>query len=476
MLLSRQLANFTRGQSDALRKAMGKKKKKIVDEMKPMFIEGGMKNGHDPAVLDKIWGDWEKFASYAFNKSHAACYSWVAFQTAYLKANYPAEFMAAIMSRRRDQITEITKLMDECKSLGIATLGPDVNESYEKFGVNKKGEIRFGLAAIKGLGDGAALAIIEEREKNGLYKDIYDFAQRVNIGAVNRKAFESLALSGGFDSFNIPRESFFVTDGRGQSFLDVIVRYGQLYQNEKAQAQNSLFGDTEMVEIANPPIPKAEAWSTIERLNRERELVGIYLSAHPLDDFSFILESVCNTHCNELSDLSSLAQREKVTLGGIVTGVRSKFYKNGKPYGVVTIEDFEGTGEFALFGEDWGKWKGLLIEGSTVFVSGKCQPRKYDEKLYSFYVSDIQYLQTVKDNQIEKFTISFKGSSMTPETVDEISNIIADSPGNTELYFKITDTTQKNNVLLHAKDKTINVSNKLILYINSQENMSYQIN
>ena len=347
---------------------------------------------------------------------------------------------------------------------------------YEKFGVNKKGEIRFGLAAIKGLGDGAALAIIEEREKNGLYKDIYDFAQRVNIGAVNRKAFESLALSGGFDSFNIPRESFFVTDGRGQSFLDVIVRYGQLYQNEKAQAQNSLFGDTEMVEIANPPIPKAEAWSTIERLNRERELVGIYLSAHPLDDFSFILESVCNTHCNELSDLSSLAQREKVTLGGIVTGVRSKFYKNGKPYGVVTIEDFEGTGEFALFGEDWGKWKGLLIEGSTVFVSGKCQPRKYDEKLYSFYVSDIQYLQTVKDNQIEKFTISFKGSSMTPETVDEISNIIADSPGNTELYFKITDTTQKNNVLLHAKDKTINVSNKLILYINSQENMSYQIN
>ena len=476
MLLSRQLANFTRGQSDALRKAMGKKKKKIVDEMKPMFIEGGMKNGHDPAVLDKIWGDWEKFASYAFNKSHAACYSWVAFQTAYLKANYPAEFMAAIMSRRRDQITEITKLMDECKSLGIATLGPDVNESYEKFGVNKKGEIRFGLAAIKGLGDGAALAIIEEREKNGLYKDIYDFAQRVNIGAVNRKAFESLALSGGFDSFNIPRESFFVTDGRGQSFLDVIVRYGQLYQNEKAQAQNSLFGDTEMVEIANPPIPKAEAWSTIERLNRERELVGIYLSAHPLDDFSFILESVCNTHCNELSDLSSLAQREKVTIGGIVTGVRSKFYKNGKPYGVVTIEDFEGTGEFALFGEDWGKWKGLLIEGSTVFVSGKCQPRKYDEKLYSFYVSDIQYLQTVKDNQIEKFTISFKGSSMTPETVDEISNIIADSPGNTELYFKISDTTQKNNVLLHAKDKTINVSNKLILYINSQENMSYQIN
>ncbi|MBQ4174594.1 MAG: DNA polymerase III subunit alpha, partial [Prevotella sp.] len=212
MLLSRQLANFTRGESDALRKAMGKKKKKIVDQMKPKFLEGGKKNGHDPVILEKIWADWEKFASYAFNKSHAACYSWVAFQTAYLKANYPAEFMAAIMSRRRDQITEITKLMDECKSMGIATLGPDVNESYQKFGVNKKGEIRFGLAAIKGMGDGAAQAIIDEREKNGQYKDIYDFARRVNLNAVNRKAFESLALSGGFDSFNIPRENFFALD------------------------------------------------------------------------------------------------------------------------------------------------------------------------------------------------------------------------------------------------------------------------
>ena len=270
MLLSRLLADFTRGESDALRKAMGKKKKDIVDAMKPKFIEGGKKNGHDPKVLEKIWSDWEAFASYAFNKSHAACYSWVAFQTAYLKANYPAEFMAAIMSRRRDQISEITKLMDECKSMGIATLGPDVNESYLKFGVNQKGEIRFGLAAIKGMGDNVAQSIIDEREKNGPYKDIFDFAQRVNYGSVNRKAFESLALSGGFDSFGIPREGYFGADARGNVFLDVLIRYGQLYQAEQQQAQTSLFGDEGAVDIAPPPIPQVEQWSSIERLNRER--------------------------------------------------------------------------------------------------------------------------------------------------------------------------------------------------------------
>ena len=295
MLLSRLLADFTRGESDALRKAMGKKKKDIVDAMKPKFIEGGKKNGHDPKVLDKIWGDWEAFASYAFNKSHAACYSWVAYQTAYLKANYPAEFMAAIMSRRRDQITEITKLMDECKAMGIATLGPDVNESYQKFGVNQKGEIRFGLAAIKGLGDGAAEAIISEREKNGPYKDIYDFAQRVPFSSVNRKAYESLALSGGFDGFGIRREAFFAENSKGEAFIDTLVHYGQVYQNEKQQTVNSLFGGFDEIEIATPPVPKTDVrWSDIERLNKERDLVGIYLSAHPLDEYRIILENLCN--------------------------------------------------------------------------------------------------------------------------------------------------------------------------------------
>ena len=282
MLLSRQLADFTRGESDALRKAMGKKKKDIVDAMKPKFIEGGKKNGHDPQVLEKIWADWEKFASYAFNKSHAACYSWVAFQTAYLKANFPAEFMAAIMSRRKDDIKEITKLMDECKALGIATLGPDVNESIEKFGVNSHGEIRFGLGAIKGMGSAAATAIITEREKNGAYKDIFDFIQRVNLNAVNRKCVENLALSGAFDSLSgVQREDFFALNNKGVSFAETLLRYGQTYQAEQNSAQTSLFGSFDANVILTPPIPKGNQWSTLERLNRERELVGIYLSAHP---------------------------------------------------------------------------------------------------------------------------------------------------------------------------------------------------
>ena len=476
MLLSRQLANFTRGDSDALRKAMGKKKKKIVDQMKPKFLEGGKKNGHDPVILEKIWADWEKFASYAFNKSHAACYSWVAFQTAYLKANYPAEFMAAIMSRRRDQITEITKLMDECKSMGIATLGPDVNESYQKFGVNKKGEIRFGLAAIKGMGDGAAQAIIDEREKNGQYKDIYDFARRVNLNAVNRKAFESLALSGGFDSFNIPRENFFALDSKGVTFLDVLLRYGQLYQMEKFEAQNSLFGASDAIEIANPPIPEGETWSTIEKLNRERDLVGIYLSAHPLDDYRIILKCMCNTHCKEMGDKETLVKRKNITVGGIVTGVKSKFTKKGKPCGFVTLEDFEGNGELALFGEDWGKWKGMLAEGCIVFIHAECVPRQHEPNIHDLRITNIQYMQTVKDEQIERFTITIDSSAIDETIVSDIATMVADSPGKTQLLFQIIDKEHNTNLTLRSRTKNIYLKNDLVSYIECHDDMSYQVN
>ncbi len=362
MLLSRQLANFTRGESDALRKAMGKKKKAIVDAMKPKFIKQGQENGHDPAVLEKIWSDWEKFASYAFNKSHATCYSWVAYQTAYLKAHYPAEYMAALMTRRFSQITEITKLMEECKALKIATLGPDVNESQMGFGVNKRGEIRFGLSAIKGMGTSAAEAIVRERETNGPYKDIFDFAERVDLTNVNKGAFESLAYSGGFDSFGLQREQFFALNGKNETFISTIVRYGQLFQQEQAEQQNSLFGGADAVEVMHPVVPKAEKWATIEKLNKERELVGVYLSAHPLDEYSVILNNMCNTHCQEIgrgADLEGLSKRDEITFGGIVTSVDERFsQKTGKPFGFVTIEDFEGSGELALFGDDWARWNG----------------------------------------------------------------------------------------------------------------------
>ena len=477
MLLSRQLADFTRGESDALRKAMGKKKKDIVDAMKPKFIEGGKKNGHNPNVLEKIWADWEKFASYAFNKSHAACYSWVAFQTAYLKANYPAEFMAAIMSRRRDQITEITKLMDECKMMGIATLGPDVNESYQKFGVNKKGEIRFGLAAIKGMGDGVAHAIIDEREANGPYKDIFDFVQRINFSAVNRKAFESLALSGGFDSFGIRREDFFAQNAKGETFIDTIMRYGQNYQNEKQQAQTSLFGGFGDVEIQTPPLPNSDVrWSDIERLNKERELVGIYLSAHPLDEYKIVLDNLCNTRCDELADVNSLKDREDVIIGGIVTSVRTRFDKRGNPCGFVLLEDFKGSGELALFGEDWGRWSGMFTEGASVYVTAKVQPRFQYSDIMSLKVQNIEYLQTVKEKAIDHITISLTTDLLDDQIVTELGELIAENPGTTKLFVQLHDTTGKNHVLLYSTSKAVDVKSSLIRFIEQTEALDYKIN
>ena len=479
MLLSRLLADFTRGESDALRKAMGKKKKDIVDAMKPKFIEGGKKNGHDPKVLEKIWSDWEAFASYAFNKSHAACYSWVAFQTAYLKANYPAEFMAAIMSRRRDQITEITKLMDECKQMGIATLGPDVNESFQKFGVNKKGEIRFGLAAIKGMGDGVAQAIIDEREKNGLYKDIFDFVQRVNFSQVNRKAFESLALSGGFDSFGIRREEFFAQNAKGDTFIDIIMRYGQTYQVEKQQAQNSLFGAFDDLEIQTPALPKTDVrWSDIERLNKERELVGIYLSAHPLDQFKIVLDNLCNTRCDELADASSLTDREDVILGCSVTNGRTGFTKNGKPCGIVTLEDYNGSGELPLFGEEWGKHSGMFAIGASVYVTGKIKPRfAYNENgPKDLKISTVEYLQDIKAKAVERITISLATDQLNETMVEELGELIAQSPGKTEVYFLLHDSTGKRHVLVRSASATIDVRNELIHYIEQTDALGYKIN
>ena len=480
MLLSRQLANFTRGESDALRKAMGKKKKAIVDAMKPKFIEGGVKNGHDPKILEKIWADWEKFASYAFNKSHATCYSWVAYQTAYLKANYPAEFMAAIMSRRKDQITEITKLMDECRSLGIDTLGPDVNESRIKFTVNKHGSIRFGLAAIKGMGEVPANAIINEREKNGPYKDIFDFAERIDLRAVNRKAFESLAYSGAFDSFGYRREQFFGRNAKDEPFLDTLIKYGSLVQQEKAQALNTLFGGNDAVEITHPQVPEGDHWPAIEKLNKERELVGIYLSAHPLDEFSVILNDLCNTKCKEIgrnADKAELAKRQEITFGGIVTSVvERRSAKTNKPFSFVTIEDFDSAGELALFGSDWENWSGLLKEDYTVYITATCQQRFRNSDMYELRIKNVEQLYDVKDKRIEKLTISIDASKVDETLVSELASIIDKHPGKTQLYLQLRDAVPQNNITLRSSLKTVDVDRKLLMFIESNKDMEYRIN
>ena len=473
MLLSRQLANFTRGESDALRKAMGKKKKAIVDAMKPMFIEGGKKNGHDPKVLEKIWADWEKFASYAFNKSHATCYSWVAYQTAYLKAHYPAEFMAGNMSRCISDITKITKLMSECQAMGIPCLGPDVNESQRKFSANKKGEIRFGLSAIKGMGDAAAINIIEEREKNGPYKDIYDFVQRVNLSAVTRKALESLALSGGLDNFGIRRESYFGETPKG-TFIEILLRYGQTYQQEQNQMQNSLFGDMGGVEIATPKPPEAEQWSTIELLKKERDLVGIYLSAHPLDEYSVVLNSMCNLRCDQLTrdmDKQELAKTAELTFGGIVSSVTSRFTKNNKPFGIVTIEDFNGQGELALFGDEWTKWQHMLKEEYIVYITATMRQRFANApNSLELVIKSVEFMNDVKDKRIERFTIYIDSTLLHNSRMNDLEVLLKSNPGNVPLYFNIHDSEHNTDLTLLSHNTTIDPSKKLLNFLDDLNN------
>ncbi len=473
MLLSRQLANFTRGESDALRKAMGKKKKAIVDAMKPKFIEGGKKNGHDPKVLEKIWADWEKFASYAFNKSHATCYSWVAYQTAYLKAHYPAEFMAGNMSRCISDITKITKLMSECQAMGIPCLGPDVNESQRKFSANKKGEIRFGLSAIKGMGEAAAINIIEEREKNGPYKDIYDFVQRVNLSAVNRKALESLALSGGFDNFGIRRESYFGETPKG-TFIEILLRYGQTYQQEQNQMQNSLFGDMGGVEIATPKPPEAEQWSTIELLKKERDLVGIYLSAHPLDEYSVVLNSMCNLRCDQLTrdmDKQELAKTAELTFGGIVSSVTSRFTKNNKPFGIVTIEDFNGQGELALFGDEWTKWQHMLKEEYIVYITATMRQRFANApNSLELVIKSVEFMNDVKDKRIERFTIYIDSTLLQNSRMNDLEVLLKSNPGNVPLYFNIHDSEHNTDLTLLSHNTTIDPSKKLLNFLDDLNN------
>ena len=476
MLLSRLLADFTRGESDALRKAMGKKLRDKLDHMKPKFIEGGRKNGHDPKVLEKIWADWEKFASYAFNKSHATCYSWVAYQTAYLKANYPSEYMAATMSRNISNITEITKLMDECKSMGVKVLGPDVNESNLKFSVNYRGDIRFGLGAIKGVGESAVQSILDERRKNGEFKNIFDFVQRVNLSACNRKNIENLALAGGFDSFSgIKREDFFVKNAKDESFSDILVRYGNKYQLDKAAAANSLFGGEHEVEVATPEIVSAPSWSDLERLNKERDLVGIYLSAHPLDEFAVILENVCNVHMAELTDLTPL-QNHDLVLGGIVTGVREGYTKTGKPYGIAKVEDYSGTAEFAFFGNEWVEKKNFFMEGMFLFMKGKCQPKQWKQEEWEVKINSIELLPEVKERVVEKLTVTAPLSAIDDQLIMEFSSLVKDSPGNAELHFLVRDEDGQMYVNLMSRTMKISVQKELVNYLKNQPLLDYKIN
>ena len=476
MLLSRLLANFTRGESDALRKAMGKKLIEKMNHLKSKFMAGGEANGYQEATLNKIWADWEKFASYAFNKSHATCYSWVAYQTAYLKANYPSEYMAAVLSRNLSNISDITKFMDECKAMHIQVLGPDVNESILKFSVDKEKNIRFGLGAIKGVGESAVQNIIEERERNGKYKDIFDFVERVNLSSCNKKNIESLALAGAFDNFGIQRESFFVDNGKGETFLDIFVRYGNKYQMDKANTVNSLFGDDCFVAISKPEIPQAERWSDLERLNKEKELVGIYLSAHPLDEFKIILDYVCNTRMIEFNNKEALLDRE-ILAGGIVSGFREGTTKTGNPYGILKIEDYSGSAEIPLFGPNYLDYAKYGRNGMYLLINAKVVQRNRNQtNFYDIQINSIKLLQDEMNNLIENICISVPIHDLDETNINELSTLIKSNPGQTLLYFKVVDGTHNISLNLFSSNVRLKVTSSLIDYLKENGSFDFKIN
>jgi DNA polymerase-3 subunit alpha len=476
MLLSRLLAGFTRGQSDELRKAMGKK---LIDKMtalKEKFLAGGKKNGYAEKTLNKIWNDWEKFASYAFNKSHATCYSWVAYQTAWLKANYTSEYMAAVLSNNLNNITEITKFMDECKAMDINVLCPDVNESFLKFSVNKEGDIRFGLAAIKSVGQGAVVDIIDERTKNGPFKDIFDFVERVNLSSCNKKTIEALALSGAFDSLQgITREQFLAVNSKGEEFMDTLIRYGNKYQLDKMESINSLFGDDSSFQIAHPEIPQAASWSDMERLNKERELIGIYLSAHPLDDYEFILKHVCNADTLKLQDLDSLNGKD-ITFGGMVTAVREGQTRRGSPYTIFKIEDYSGSYEIALFSEDSVNFGRYARNGLSVYIEGRVQPKRFRQDELEVKISSISLLSEVKDKLISKITLQIPLSELDDTTVAELSALVKNNSGNSLLYFQIIGKESHMNIELFSRPARIGVNKNFIDYLKNNLTIDFKIN
>ena len=479
MLLSRLLANFTRGESDGLRKAMGKKLKDKLDSLKPKFISGGQSNGHDPKVLEKIWADWEKFASYAFNKSHATCYSWVAYQTAYLKANYPAEYMAAVMSRNINDIKELTKLMTECHAMGIDVLEPDINESNMKFTATPNGNIRFGLGAIKGVGENAVMAIISEREKNGPYKNFFDLMQRANLSICNRKTFESIIMAGGLDCFqNIKREQYFAENSRGETFIETAIRYGNRYQADKEIMTNSLFGDEiSEVEIAVPEIPQGETWSDLYKLNREKEFVGIYISAHPLDEYAHILDNVCNTAMSEINAQEDLSAKQEIIMGGMVTAVKEGYTKNGNPYGVATIEDFSGSAEFPLFGEEWVKWKNFMSIGMFLLIRAKMTANRWRPERKDLRISSIELLPDIKDKVITRLTVNVPLGSITPILINDLTETIRSHPGNADLHFNIYDDIQNEiKVDMRSRKFKISVSKDLLDTLKEDMELSYHVN
>ena len=462
MLLSQKLAGFSKGDADVLRKAMGKKQKAVLDKMKDKFIEGCNKNGHAKEICEKIWSDWEAFAQYAFNKSHSTCYSLVAYQTAYLKANYPAEYMAAVLTHSQNNLENVTFFIEECRNLGLKVLGPHVNESGIYFAVNKQGEIRFGLGAIKGAGDAAVEAIIEERDRNGTYADIFDFAKRVNQRSVNKKTFECLALSGAFDSFKDVHRRQYVYAIHGEaSLIEKAIKYAAKAQQDEQSAQASLFGGSTGAAMPKPKIDFVEPFSEIEKLNLEKEVVGIYISGHPLDNFRFELETFSNSSCSRLAELESLENRE-MKIGGIVNGVDHRTTKTGRPFGRFTLEDYTGSYTFTLFGEDYLKFRNFMNIGWFLFVEGAVLKNNWGQQNLEFKIRNIDLLNELGVKRSKGLQIRINSTDITSELIGEIEDVCQEFAGNTPLYLKVRDDQENINLELLSRKFRVNPINDMV--------------
>lgn len=443
MLLSQKLAGFTKGEADVLRKAMGKKQKDVLDKMKPKFVAQAAEKGHDPATLEKIWKDWEAFASYAFNKSHSTCYAWVAYQTAYLKAHYPAEYMAAVLSNNMNDIKQVSFFMEECKRMGLQVLGPDVNESFYKFTVNDQGAVRFGMGAVKGVGSGAVQTIVECR-KNGRYKSIFDMAKRIDLRAANKKAFENLALAGGFDCFiNTHRAQYFHMDSSENiSFLEKAMRYGSKFQENLNSSQVSLFGEASEVQIPEPVVPPCEEWSTMEKLAKEKEVVGIYISGHPLDDYRFEMKYFCNARLDALKSLEQHVSKN-LSFGGLISNVQHKVAKNGKGWASFMLEGYDESHEFRIYGEEYLKFRHFLIPNNFTFIKVmvregwvNAEGKKGEPRLQ--FIA-IQYLQDVLPSFAKKLIIQFNVAELGEQTIVQLHHLFRDNRGDHSVTFEVME-------------------------------------
>lgn len=460
MLLSQKLAGFTKGEADTLRKAMGKKQKDVLDKMKPAFLERGSEKGHDVARLEKIWKDWEAFASYAFNKSHSTCYAWIAYQTAYLKANYPAEYMASVLSNNMNDIKQVSFFMEECKRMGIPVLGPDVNESKYNFTVNKEGSVRFGLGAIKGLGSAPVENIIQERTENGPFVSIFDFAKRVNLRACNKKAFESLAYAGGFDSFKgVHRAQYFQEDSSGRLFLENIIRFGASFQESESSSQFSMFGEASGTKMPEPEVPKAPEWSSMYKLKREKEVIGMFISGHPLDDYRLEVDAFCNGNVAMLNDMASYKGRE-ILIAAIISEAEHRFTKNGDPFGTIILEDYTDSFKLFLWRENYLKFKHFLDQNIFVAVRGRIEipPRRSE---LEFVISSIDLLQNLREVRASKVNIKVAAKDLTQPMITDLNKLFNDHAGKCALNFTVYDPLEGTEVQMPSRTVKVNPSNEL---------------